>query len=379
MKLVIFGLTLSSSWGNGHATLWRGLLRALARGGHEVVFFERDVEYYARHRDLEAMEGVELILYPGWREVLGQARRHAREADAVFVTSYCADARAATALLAEESTPALKVFYDLDTPVTLARLRAGATVGYVPDEGLSAFDLVLSYTGGEALIELRERLGARRVAPLYGHADPGTHAPCAPQPRFACDLSYLGTFAADRQPGLERLFVEPARRLPRKRFMLGGSGYSGNFPWLENIWFMQHVAPPEHAAFFGSSRLTLNVTRAEMAAMGYCPSGRIFEAAACGTPLLTDHWRGLERFYSPGEEIIVVESTDEVVNALELPDAALARIAQAARERTLDEHSSARRAAELIALLESPRSAAARTAPAQTAPLVPSRAIGAEA
>jgi spore maturation protein CgeB len=357
MKLVVFGLTLSSSWGNGHATLWRGLIRALARRGHEVVFFERDVPYYAAHRDLAALPGAELVLYDDWEVVLPQARLHAAQADVAIVTSYCPDAMAASCLILGGASRALSVFYDLDTPVTLARLEAGESVDYLPAEGLREFDLVLSYTGGAALAALQQRLGARRVAPLYGHVDPDVHRPSAPQDRYSADLSYLGTYAADRQYTLESLFIEPARRRPRRRFVLGGSGYPQDFPWSDNIWFVRHVAPPEHPPFFSSSRLTLNVTRRDMAAMGYCPSGRLFEAAACGTPVLSDDWEGLDQFFSPGEEILIANDSDEATAVLDLPPCDLARIAQAARERVLDEHSSSRRADEMLATLESAMSA----------------------
>jgi spore maturation protein CgeB len=363
MKLVVFGLTLSSSWGNGHATLWRGLLRALTRTGHRAVFFERDVEYYAQHRDLRELPGVDLILYREWADAHALAAEHAGDADVVIVTSYCPDARDACALLFEGAVRALKVFYDLDTPVTLARLSTGEPVSYLPEEGLSAFDLVLSYTGGTALAELQLRLGARRVAPLYGHADPDVHRPVPPHPLYECDLSYLGTYAADRQSALDTFFLHPARRRPRSRFLIGGSGYPQDFPWLDNIWFRRHVSPPEHPAFYCSSRLTLSVTRRDMAAMGFCPSGRLFEAAACGRPILTDSWNGLGHFYTPGQEILVVHDSHDVLNALALTPADLARIAYAAHERTLDEHSSAKRATELLALLESPTVPAARRPP----------------
>lgn len=352
MKLVIFGLTLSSSWGNGHATLWRGLIRALTRRNHDVVFFERDVPYYAEHRDLPAMAGADLLLYPQWRRIETRARTEARQADVAIVTSYCPDAKSAAALIREEAPQALSVFYDLDTPVTLARLEAGETVAYVPDEGLRDFDLVLSYTGGAALEALRNRLGARRVAALYGHVDPQAHRPAPREERFSADLSYLGTYAPDRQQALEALFVEPARRRPAHRFVLGGSGYPPDFPWAGNIWFVRHVAPPEHPPFYSSSRLTLNVTRRDMAAMGYCPSGRLFEAAACATPVLSDGWEGIERFFTPGEEILLAGSADEATAALDLPAADLARIGRAARERALDEHTSDRRAAQMLSLLD---------------------------
>lgn len=352
MKLVIFGLTLSSAWGNGHATLWRGLITALARRGHEVIFFERDVPYYAAHRDFTAFPGAQLVLYADWAEIAASARRHAGESDVAMVTSYCPDANAATNLIFDAATAARHVFYDLDTPVTLSRLDAGDTVEYLPANGLHDFDLVLSYTGGAALTAVRERLGARRVAPLYGHVDTQAHHPVALNGRARASLSYLGTYARDRQATLEKLFIEPARQRPTARFVLGGSGYPQDFPWTPNIWFTRHVAPTEHPMFFCSSRLTLNITRADMAAMGFCPSGRLFEAAACGTPLLSDAWAGLESFFLPGEEILIAESTEDALTALDLSDAELARIARAGRERVLNEHTSAHRADELLAMLE---------------------------
>jgi spore maturation protein CgeB len=362
MKLVIFGLTLSSSWGNGHATLWRGLIRALAQRGHDVTFFERDVPYYAAHRDLIAIPGARLILYSDWPSALAQARSHVADADSVFITSYCPDALAAAQLLLDSAARALRVFYDLDTPVTLARLRSGETVDYIPQEGLADFDLALSYTGGAALNELQSRLGARNVAVLYGHVDPDVHHPTAPELQLTADLSYLGTYAHDRQAMLESLFIEPARRHPTMRFLMGGSGHPQDFPWQPNIWFVQHVPPPRHAAFFSSSRLTLNVTRRDMAEMGFCPSGRIFEAAACGTPVVSDYWEGLDQFYTPGEEILIAKSATDVSAALERSHAELARISRAARERTLEEHSSGRRAEDLLAILDDAASRSYATA-----------------
>jgi spore maturation protein CgeB len=346
MKLVVFGLTVSSSWGNGHATLWRGLIRALARRGVRVVFFERDVAYYARHRDLWSLAGADLVLYPDWAAVAARAMAEARSADAVMVTSYCPDGRAASQVACASGARAL--FYDMDTPVTLARLSAGESVDYLPEEGLAAFDLVLSYTGGEALRRLQAELGAKRALPLYGHVDPTSHRPAPRDPRYACDLSYLGTYAPDRQPAVEALFARPAQRRPERRFLLGGSGYDDKFPWSDNIFFLDHVAPPEHAAFFASSRLTLNATRRDMAQMGYCPSGRLFEAAACGTPILSDAWPGLELFFEPGREVLTAATTEEALAALDLTDAELSRIAAAARERTLAEHTSDHRAGELL-------------------------------
>jgi spore maturation protein CgeB len=364
MRIAIFGLTVSSSWGNGHATLWRALLRALARADHRVDFFERDVPYYAAHRDLHALDGGELVLYDAWDDVRARAAAAIADADAVIVTSYCPDAVAVTALLAESRGPT-RVFYDLDTPVTLARLDAGETVDYLPPDGLGSFDLVLSYTGGGALDALRTRLGARRAAPLYGSVDPDVHRPAPSRDAWRCDLSYIGTYARDRQDAVERLFLAPARALPDRRFVLAGSQYPADFPWTPNLWYLAHLPPADHAAFYASSRLTLNVTRGAMAAMGWCPSGRLFEAAACGVPILTDDWAGLDAFYAPGDEILVADTTDDVLAALASDDGRLTELARRARERTLDEHTAERRAAELVRLLEDAAAPAALTTTAE--------------
>ena len=353
MKLVVFGLTISSSWGNGHATILRGLFRALIDRGHRVVFFERDVPYYAAHRDLWELAGGELHLYSDWPDVFELARDEIWDCDAAMVTSYCPDGAAASAVISESN--ALRVFYDLDTPVTLSRVRNGEALTYLPPEGLGCFDLVLSFTGGGALDALRLELGARKVAPLFGSVDPNLHRPVTPNDSYRNDLSYLGTYAADRQSAVEELFIKPARLLPTRRFLLGGAQYPQEFPWSNNIYFMRHLAPNDHPTFFSSSRLTLNVTRATMAAMGWCPSGRLFEAAACGTPMLSDHWEGLNEFFTPGEERLIAEQARDVVAALELSDTELRNIARAARERTLSEHTAEVRAVEFEELLVSAR------------------------
>ncbi len=324
MKLVVFGLAISSSWGNGHATLWRGLCRALADRGHLVVFFERDVPYYASHRDLWTLPDGRLHLYSSWEAIQPVAGRELSDADAGIVTSFCPDALAAERLLAD-APRARKVFYDLDTAVTLDRLDRGEGVEYIGPNGLAGYDLVLSYTGGRSLQRLQQRLGARRTAPLYGSVDPDAHQPAAPIALFRADLSYLGTYADDRQDGVERLFLEPARRSPGRRFVLGGSQYPADFPWTPNLFYMRHVAPEYHPAFYSSSRLTLNVTRRAMADTGFCPSGRLFEAAACGAPILSDNWEGLDAFFTPGEEILVAHDTDDTVAALDCGDDQLAR------------------------------------------------------
>lgn len=352
MHLVIFGLTVTSSWGNGHATLWRGLLKAMSRGGHTAIFYERDVPYYASTRDgWSVPPGIALRLYSSLDEIRAEAARDLTYADVAMVTSYCPDGRAAAGFVLESRAP-IRAFYDLDTPVTLSALRSGAQVAYLPADGLGAFDLVLSYTGKGALKELQSQLGARVVAPLYGWVDPDTYTPCPRQPDLRSSLSYLGTYAADRQPALEELFVRPARRLSSERFLIGGAQYPADFPWTENIFFVRHMPPSLHPAFFCSSRATLNVTRRAMAEYGFCPSGRLFEAAACGTPLLTDEWEGLGTFFAPGTEILPVNTQDDVLDALSLSDQELARIAEAARARVLAHHTAEHRVGEFEAICQ---------------------------
>ena len=352
MRVVIFGLTVSSSWGNGHATLWRSLIKAMLRRGYTVTFFEKDVPYYANTRDLWTLpEGGTLRFYSDFGEIRGEVLRDLHEADLAMVTSYCPDGVEASRLVLD-ATSGVRAFYDMDTPVTLDALRTGAEVGYVPAEGLGGFDLVLSYTGGRALEELRTRLGARAVAPLYGSVDPETHRPVKPVEAFRAELSYLGTYAEDRQAALERLFLQPAGRLAEKRFLIGGAQYPDGFPWTGNIAFTGHLEAAQHPGFFCSGRATLNVTRRAMAEYGFCPSGRLFEAAACGVPLLSDGWAGLSQFFTPGEEILRVDTAEEVLNTLCLSDVELRRVAEAAQARALREHTADCRVRALEQALE---------------------------
>ncbi|CAN5918358.1 glycosyltransferase [soil metagenome] len=351
MHIVIFGLSVSSSWGNGHATLWRGLIRALDAAGHRVEFFEHDTPYYREYRDLHELPGdSRLRLYASWDGVRDQARAAADASDATIVTSYCLDGRAACELVLD-SRARLQVFYDLDTPVTLARRAAGEDVQYLPRVGLGHFDRVLSFTGGRSLALLRTKLGAAQADPLYGSVDPAAHRPVAPTPSWRCCCSYLGTWAADRQVTLETLFLEPARRRRRDRFLLGGAMYPPSIDWPSNVTRIDHVTPDKHPVFYGSSPLTISVTRRAMSMLGHCPSVRLFEAAACGVPVLSDWWDGLEEFFVPGEEILVARTTDEALAALERPRDTLSAIGERARARVLADHTATTRAAELVRLL----------------------------
>ena len=378
MNFVVFGLTISSAWGNGHATPWRGLCRALAARGHCVTFFERDVPYYAAHRDAPEPAGCELRLYGGWSDTYEEARAAVSGADVAIVTSYCPDAQEASDLVLASRGP-LRVFYDLDTPVTLARLARGLHVDDLPADGLAPFDLVLSFTGGRALDALKTDLGARLVAPLYGSVDPAAHHPVPTDPDHHFDFTYLGTYSADRQPALEELFINPARRRADRRFALAGSMYPADgFPWQPNIFYLAHMPPTDHPSFYCSSALTLNITRGPMAEMGFCPSGRLFEAAACGTPILSDWWEGLDTFFTPRAEILIACTTEDVLDALDLDPAERRRIGQAGRARALAEHTAAARVVELERLLTGLRQPITERQPS-TDPPAPQSGYGGQA
>jgi len=356
LKITIFGLTISSSWGNGHATPYRALLRALHRLGHDLVFYECDVPYYARRRDFTAPDFCRLVLYSSWNEIRPQALDDARESDVIINASYCPEGTKIIDDVLDVDRPA-HVFYDLDTPITLATLLAPG-VEYLRAEQIPEFDLYLSWCGGKIIDELEERWHARKAAPLYGCVDPDVHRRVEVPEQYRCLMSYMGTYAADRKQALESLFLGPVRRCPEKRFVLAGSLYPGEWEWPANLQRYEHVSPHDHPALYSGSRLTLNLTRAGMARDGYCPSGRLFEAAACGTPIISDWFDGLHEFFA-ADEIFVARETEDVMQAVRSSDEKLGRVAKHARDRTLSEHTGERRALQLIKYLEaviSPRS-----------------------
>jgi spore maturation protein CgeB len=354
VKITIFGLTISSSWGNGHATPYRAIIRALDRLGHDVHFFEKDVPYYSSRRDFDSCSYCRLTLYSEWSEIRDHALSVATDSDVVITASFLPEGARINDEVLELARP-LHVFYDLDTPVTLKNIVQSG-VEYLRPDQLPAFDLVLSFTGGRILQELEEQYGARLVQPLYGCVDPDDYLRSEPSREFVCDLSYMGTYSADRQAKVDELLLEPARRHPEKSFLLAGSLYPWQWQWPANVRRIEHVAPADHPRFYSSSRITLNITRGEMAANGWCPSGRFFEAAACGTPLITDTWEGLDSFFDPQRELRVVAHAQDVEAALEMPDCDLQRIASHARQRTLEEHTGAVRARQLLQYLEQARS-----------------------
>ncbi|HEX2257149.1 MAG TPA: glycosyltransferase [Afifellaceae bacterium] len=344
--IVIIGLSITSSWGNGHATTYRALTKALARRGHRVTFLERDVPWYASHRDLPDPPWCRALLYRDRSDLEARHGDLVRRADAVIVGSYVPDG-VAVGGWAISLAGGMVAFYDIDTPVTLARLERGEEE-YLNRELVAGYDLYLSFTGGPTLARI-EAMGSPRAAALYCSADPREHYPV--ETRRKCRLGYLGTYSADRQPALERLLFAPARALPGDRFAVAGPQYPESVAWPGNVKHIPHLAPSEHCAFYSAQSFTLNVTRSDMREAGWSPSVRLFEAACCGVPIISDRWAGLESFLEPGREILTAESGDDVLAALRISDAERRAVAKAARERVLAEHTPDRRAAELERLL----------------------------
>ena len=343
MKIVICGLSITSSWGNGHATTYRALVRALHARGHEVVFFERDLEWYASNRDMPEPPFCRVHIYESWPHVQPLLRRELADADVAMVGSYFPDSAGAIATVLD-SNAAVKTFYDIDTPITVSKLRSG-DVEYLTREQLKGFDIYFSFTGGPMLRELEEKFGAKRAVPLYCSFDPDRYRMSEPDERFRCDLSYMGTYAADRQAKLQKLLCEPASELAHNTFIVAGPQYPADIRWPENVKHIIHLEPKLHPLFYSSSRFTLNLTRKDMTDAGYSPSVRLFEAAGCGAAIISDTWPGIETFFSPGDEILLAESSTSVtryLTQLSTPEAEM--IGLRAQERVLAEHSAKKRA-----------------------------------
>ena len=344
MKIVIFGLSITSAWGNGHATTFRALCEALRARQHRITFFEKNLEWYESNRDLPDPPYCDLVVYESWNEVLPRVKRELMECDVAVVGSYFPDGHAAIDLISESKIP-IKAFYDIDTPIAFEQLREKGKTDYLRAEQIPVFDVYFSFTGGPMLRELQERFGAARAVPLYCSFDPKHYRKFSVNQRFACDLSYMGTYAADRQPKIEEFLCEPARRLQEMRFTVAGPQYPKDIRWPGNVRRINHLNPHWHARFYSSSTLTLNVTRRDMVMAGYSPSVRLFEAAACGATIVSDNWPGLDLFFRAGIEILLPTDSKDVVQYLTEADPAdLRQIGRAAQERVLAEHTSARRA-----------------------------------
>ena len=344
MNVVFLGLSITSSWGNGHATTYRGLVRELAARGHTVTFLERDVPWYADNRDQPQPAGCTTLLY---RSVDALREAHAervRDADVVVVGSYVPDG-VAVGEWAAATARGLVAFYDIDTPVTLAKLARGDHE-YLTPALVARYGLYLSFTGGPTLRRIEREFGSPMARALYCSVDPALYFP-DPGVALRYDLGYMGTYSDDRQPTLDRLLVAPARAWSEGRFAVAGPQYPESIVWPANVERTMHLAPREHRAFYCAQRFTLNVTRADMIAAGWSPSVRLFEAAACATPIVSDAWPGLDEVLAPGREILVADGTTDVLRTLrEMPDDERRAVGEAARARVLAAHTAAHRAAE---------------------------------
>jgi spore maturation protein CgeB len=346
-EVVILGLSITSSWGNGHATTYRALVKALKRRGHRVTFLERDVPWYAEHRDLPRPPYCRTHLYRDLADLQSRFTATIRGADAVIVGSYVPEG-VAVGTWATDNAAGPVAFYDIDTPVTLAKLERGDEE-YLTYELIPRYDLYLSFTGGPTIDRLHA-LGSPKAAPLYCSVDPEVHAPVKAARRWR--LGYLGTYSDDRQPGLERLLCAPARAMPEQSFVVAGPQYPEAIDWPENVEHTPHLPPAEHCAFYCAQDFTLNVTRADMREAGWSPSVRLFEAAACDVPIISDRWKGLEDFLAIGSEILVADTTEDALRYLRgIGEADRRSIAAAARAKILARHTADSRAAELEALL----------------------------
>lgn len=354
LELVVLGLSLSSSWGNGHATTYRALLKALAARGHRVTFFERDQPWYAANRDLPKPDFCDLVIYDHLRQI---ERFHGliAHADMAMVGSFVPDG-VAIGRYVQRHARGIAAFYDIDTPVTLAALERGEC-DYLAPELIPDYDLYLSFTGGPTLDIVEQTYHSPATRPLYCSVDATLHAPIGETPRY--DLGYLGTYSQDRQPALEHLLIDVAQRAPDLSFVVGGSQYPAGIDWPENVERVEHVPPSAHSTFFGACRFALNVTRADMLRAGYSPSVRLFEAAACGVPVISDPWQGLDQFFTPPNEIALAATARDVLAILRGTDETARRaMGRRARRRALAAHSAERRALELEGYIDAAKRAA---------------------
>jgi spore maturation protein CgeB len=344
LRIVILGLSITSSWGNGHATTYRALVRELVRRGHDVLFLERDQPWYAQNRDLPRPPYGRCALYGKLDELRDSHASAVREADLVVLGSFVPDG-AAVGDWVQREAGGIKAFYDIDTPVTLARLARGEH-DYLRPSQIPGYDLYLSFTGGPTLARLEHDYGSPRARVLYCSVDPQLSYP-QPQP-LAWDLGYMGTYSVDRQRSVDELLLQPARQCPGARFIVAGPQYPANIAWPANVEHRPHLPPAQHREFYNRQRFTLNITRADMIQAGWSPSVRLFEAAACGTPIISDRWAGLDSLFAPGREILLASHADQVRAVLrDFGEEERLELAARARARILAEHTAAHRAEQL--------------------------------
>jgi spore maturation protein CgeB len=350
MKIAFFGSSLLSSYWNGAATYYRGILSELARRGYAVTFYEPDAFERQQHRDIDPPDWARVVVYPATAEGLAGVLAEAGAADIVVKASGVGvfDRELLEGVVARAAPRALKLFWDVDAAATLDEMRGH------PDHpvlaALPALDMVLTYGGGPPVVDAYRGFGARACEPVYNALDPATHFPVAPDPRFACDLAFLGNRLPDREARVEEFFLKPAAALPDRQFLIGGNGWETK-AMPPNVRHRGHVYTAEHNAFNCTPAAVLNVARDSMAHIGFSPATRVFEAAGAAACLITDAWEGIEQFLEPDREVLVARDGQDVADHLAAltPERARA-IGRAALARVLAEHTYALRGAQVDAL-----------------------------
>ncbi|GHA45460.1 glycosyl transferase [Salinimicrobium marinum] len=344
MKFVIIGLSVTSSWGNGHATTYRALLKELAALGHDILFLEKDVPYYAGNRDMPNPEFCKLGLYNTNEELKKDYATEVAEADVVIVGSYVQQG-VEVGNWAIGTAKGITAYYDIDTPVTLAKLER-KDYEYIDPDLISKYDLFLSFCGGPTLDLLENKYGSPMAKPLYCSVDPDLYHPEDNVKKW--QMGYLGTYSDDRQPTLNELLIKSARDIQDTQFVVAGPQYPKEIEWPENVERIDHLPPAQHRSFYNSQKYTLNVTREDMIKAGYSPSVRLFEAAACGVPIISDYWDGIETIFEPGNEILIAKTSSEVLEYFRnISEEKRIQIGENARQKVLKHHTSRARAKEL--------------------------------
>lgn len=344
MNITILGLSITSSWGNGHATTYRSLVKGLWKRGHTVVFLERDMPWYSSNRDMPDPEYCRVVLYNSADELKKDYLPEITEADCVIVGSYVPEGIEVGKLVTTEGR-GIKAFYDIDTPVTLANLRNGRCE-YLTPSLIPEYDIYLSFSAGPCLGIFEKEFGSPAARQFYCSVDPDRYYHS--EVKMIWDLGYIGTYSDDRQPGLDMLLLEPARIWPEGNFVVAGPMYPSEIIWPLNVQRIEHLPPDLHPDFYNSQRFTLNITRKDMVMMGYSPSVRLFEAAACGVPVISDWWDGLDTIFRPGDEILISYSAEDTLRHLAtITERQRTKIGENARQSVLEKHTGEQRAREL--------------------------------
>ncbi|AHM58365.1 hypothetical protein D770_00445 [Flammeovirgaceae bacterium 311] len=345
LKIVIIGLTITSSWGNGHATTFRSLVKELSKRRHNVTFLEHDKPWYASQRDLPNPPYCQTSLYSSVDDLKQRFEPVVKEADMVIVGSYVPEGIAVGSWV-NKIAGGVRAFYDIDTPVTIAQVQKGVC-DYLDKALIPEYNLYLSFSGGTVLDYLEREMGAQQALPLYCSVDPELYYPETETIR-EYDLGYMGTYSDDRQPPLDQLMLEAARQWQEGKFIVAGPQYPATIQWPANVGRLEHLPPSKHRHFYNQLRFTQNITRADMIRMGHSPSVRLFEAAACATPIISDYWEGLDSFFSFGDEILVSYSAADTLKFIrEMPEQERVEIGNRAKAKVLKLHTAAKRAEEL--------------------------------